>query len=110
MLNLERLRILHAIATYGSVSAAADVLHVTTSAVSQQMTKLERETGQQLLAKNGRGVRLTDAGKLLSGHAGRILSLVELAHSDLEAHRGRRWGSCAWALFRPPCAACSRRH
>jgi DNA-binding transcriptional LysR family regulator len=99
MLNLERLRILHAIATYGSVSAAADVLHVTTSAVSQQMGKLERETGQQLLAKNGRGVRLTDAGRLLSGHAGRILSQMELAHSDLEAHRGAPVGELRTGAF-----------
>ncbi|WP_406262674.1 LysR family transcriptional regulator [Actinacidiphila glaucinigra] len=99
MLNLGRLRILHAISTYGSVSAAADVLHVTTSAVSQQMGKLERETGQILLAKNGRGVRLTDAGRLLSGHADRILSLVELAHSDLEAHRGAAVGELRMAAF-----------
>ncbi|MFF3561293.1 LysR family transcriptional regulator [Streptomyces sp. NPDC002574] len=99
MLNLERLRILHAISAYGSVSAAADVLHVTTSAVSQQMTKLERETGQALLVKNGRGVRLTDAGRLLSGHADRILSLVELAHSDLEAHRGAPVGELRMGAF-----------
>ncbi|WP_269857152.1 LysR family transcriptional regulator [Streptomyces sp. RPT161] len=99
MLSLERLRILHAIDAYGSVSAAADVLHVTTSAISQQMGKLERETGQQLLAKNGRGVRLTDAGRLLSGHADRILSMVELAHSDLEAHRGAPVGTLAIGAF-----------
>lgn len=99
MLSLERLRILHAIDTYGSVSAAADVLSVTTSAVSQQMAKLERETGQALLAKSGRGVRLTDAGRLLSGHAERILSLVELAHSDLEAHRGAAVGDLVAGAF-----------
>ncbi|NUS13327.1 MAG: LysR family transcriptional regulator, partial [Streptomyces sp.] len=99
MLSLERLRILHAIDTYGSVSAAADVLSVTTSAVSQQMAKLERETGQTLLTRNGRGVRLTDAGRLLSGHAERILSLVELAHSDLEAHRGAAVGDLAAGAF-----------
>ena len=74
MLNLDRLRTLSAIARHGSVGAAADGLHVTTSAVSQQIAKLERETGQQLLAKNGRGVRLTDAGRLLADHAARILS------------------------------------
>ncbi len=99
MLSLDRLRILHAIDTYGSVSAAADVLRVTTSAISQQMGKLERETGQQLLAKNGRGVRLTDAGRLLSGHAERILSMVEVAHSDLEAHRGDAVGALAIGAF-----------
>ncbi|SHM17627.1 LysR family transcriptional regulator [Actinacidiphila paucisporea] len=99
MLSLERLRILHAIDTYGSVSAAADVLGVTTSAVSQQMAKLERETGQSLLAKSGRGVRLTDAGRLLSGHAERILSLVETAHADLEAHRGAALGDLIAGAF-----------
>ncbi|WNI19362.1 LysR family transcriptional regulator [Actinacidiphila sp. ITFR-21] len=99
MLSLERLRILHAIDTYGSVSAAADVLGVTTSAVSQQMAKLERETAQTLIAKNGRGVRLTDAGRLLSGHADRILSLVEVAHADLEAHRGAAVGELRIAGF-----------
>ncbi len=55
MLNLERLRTLDALARHGSVSGAAGGLHVTTSAVSQQMAKLEREVGQQLLARNGRG-------------------------------------------------------
>ncbi|AWK09348.1 LysR family transcriptional regulator [Streptomyces spongiicola] len=99
MLNLERLRTLDALARHGSVSAAADGLHVTTSAVSQQMSKLEREVGQQLLARNGRGVRLTDAGRLLADHAARILSQVELAQSDIEAQRGRAVGEVRLGAF-----------
>ncbi|MFF4564702.1 LysR family transcriptional regulator [Streptomyces sp. NPDC001435] len=99
MLNLERLRTLDALARHGSVSGAAEALHVTTSAVSQQMGKLEREVGQRLLAKNGRGVRLTDAGRLLSEHAARILSQVELAQSDLEAHRGQVVGELRLSAF-----------
>ena len=99
MLNLERLRTLDALARHGSVSGAAEGLHVTTSAVSQQMAKLEREVGQQLLAKNGRGVRLTDAGRLLAEHATRILSQVELARSDLEAHRGQVVGELRLSAF-----------
>ncbi|MFE0513930.1 LysR family transcriptional regulator [Streptomyces sp. NPDC058964] len=99
MLNLERLRTLDALARHGSVSRAAEALHVTTSAVSQQMGKLEREVGQQLLAKNGRGVRLTDAGRLLSEHAARILSQAELAQSDLEAHRGQVVGELRLSAF-----------
>ncbi|MEU6279138.1 LysR family transcriptional regulator [Streptomyces sp. NPDC047028] len=99
MLNLERLRTLDALARHGSVSAAAEALHVTTSAVSQQLGKLEREVAQQLLAKNGRGVRLTDAGRLLSEHAARILSQVELAQSDLEAHRGQVVGELRLSAF-----------
>lgn len=99
MLNLDRLRILYAVARHGSVSGAAEGLHVTTSAVSQQMAKLERETGQQLLARNGRGVRLTDAGRLLAEHARRIISQLELAEADLEAHRGRAVGELLLAAF-----------
>lgn len=107
MLNLERLRVLDALARHGSVSGAAEGLHVTTSAVSQQMAKLEREAGQQLLAKQGRGVRLTDAGRLLAEHAARILSQVELAQSDLEAQRGQVVGSCGCPRSRRPPADCS---
>ncbi|MFC5803067.1 LysR substrate-binding domain-containing protein [Streptomyces formicae] len=99
MLNLERLRTLDALARHGSVSGAADGLHVTTSAVSQQMAKLEREIGQQLLAKNGRGVRLTDAGRLLADHAARILSQVELAQADIEAQRGQAVGEVRIGAF-----------
>src|SRR3954451_19822191 len=99
MLDLERLRALNAVATYGTVSGAADALHVTTSAVSQQVAKLERETGQKLLERNGRGVRLTDAAELLVRHAGRILALVEVAQSDLEAHRGTVVGELSVAAF-----------
>ncbi|GHB12907.1 LysR family transcriptional regulator [Streptomyces chryseus] len=99
MLNLERLRTLDALARHGSVSGAADGLHVTTSAVSQQLAKLEREVGQPLLAKNGRGVRLTDAGRLLADHAARILSQVELAQSDIEAQRGRVVGDLTVVAF-----------
>jgi DNA-binding transcriptional LysR family regulator len=99
MLDLDRLRALSAVATYGSVSAAADVLHVTTSAVSQQVAKLERETGQKLLERNGRGVRLTDAATLLAAHAERILAMVEEAESDLEAQRGEVVGELAVAAF-----------
>ncbi|MDH6545802.1 LysR family transcriptional regulator [Streptomyces lavendulae] len=99
MLNLERLRTLDALARHGSVSGAADGLHVTTSAVSQQMAKLEREVGQPLLARNGRGVRLTDAGRLLADHAARIISQVELAQADVEAQRGRAVGQLRIGAF-----------
>lgn len=99
MLNLERMRALSAVEAYGSVSAAADVLHVSTSAVSQQLAKLEREVGQRLLEANGRGVRLTDAAHLLVGHGRRILSLVEEAEADLEAHRDQVVGHLRLASF-----------
>ncbi|MFD7438492.1 LysR family transcriptional regulator [Streptomyces sp. NPDC059861] len=99
MLSLDRLRTLDALARHGSVSGAAEGLHITTSAVSQQLAKLEREVGQQLLAKHGRGVRLTDAGRLLAQHASRILSQVALAQSDLEAQRGQVAGELRLSAF-----------
>ncbi len=99
MLDLDRLRALHAVATHGSVRAAADVLHVTTSAVSQQIGKLERETGQVMLERHGRGVRLTDAAQVLVRHADRILSMVEKAASDLEEFRGAAVGELSIAAF-----------
>jgi DNA-binding transcriptional LysR family regulator len=99
MLSLDRLRALHAIHAHGSVRAAAEALHVTASAISQQIAKLERETGQQLLTRHGRGVRLTDAARLLAQHAERILAQVELAHADLEAHRGQAVGDLVLGAF-----------
>lgn len=98
-MDFGRLRALHAVATYGSVQEAASALHVTTSAVSQQLAKLEREVGQRLVERNGRGVRLTDAALLLAGHAGRILNQVEEARSDLEAARGAVRGHVTVAAF-----------
>jgi len=99
MLSLERLRALHAVASYGSVSAAAEVLEVTTSAISQQIAKLERELGQPLIERNGRGVRLTDAADLLVEHAQKILSLVAGAEAELEANREAVVGQLSLTAF-----------
>lgn len=99
MLSLERLRVLYAIATHGSVTGAASALHVTTSAVSQQMAKLERETGQRLLERSGRRVRLTGAAELLAAHAGEMLALAERAEADLEAYGDAVAGQVTVAAF-----------
>lgn len=99
MLNVERLRALHAVAAHGSILAAADTLHVTTSAVSQQLAKLEREVGRPLLEKQGRGVRLTDSGRLLVAHAERVLCLLEKAEADLDAERDTVSGQITIAAF-----------
>jgi len=88
VLNLERLRVLRAVARHGSVTAAAAELHVTTSAVSQQLAKLERESGTTLVERSGRGIRLTDAAHLLAGHASALLSMAEMAQADLNARAG----------------------
>ncbi|UJW32796.1 LysR family transcriptional regulator [Saccharothrix sp. AJ9571] len=99
MLNLERLRVLRAVSTTGSVSGAAAQLHVTTSAVSQQLARLEREVGQPLLERNGRGIRLTDAAALLAAHADRLLAQVERVEADLARHRGAVAGALSMAAF-----------
>jgi DNA-binding transcriptional LysR family regulator len=87
-LNLERLRVLQAVARHGSVTGAAAELHVTTSAVSQQLARLERESGTTLVERNGRGIRLTDSALVLAGHAQAILSLAEQAQADVAAQAG----------------------
>lgn len=99
MLDLNRLKALHAVHVYGSVGAAAEALMVTPSAVSQQIAKLERETGARLMERNGRGVRLTDAAGLLAEHAERILALVETAEADFEALRGAVVGRLHMGAF-----------
>jgi DNA-binding transcriptional LysR family regulator len=99
MLNVERLRVLHALASAGSVRGAAESLHVTTSAVSQQLARLEREVGQCLLERHGRGVRLTDAGTLLAEHAGALLVQLNLIEADLARHRGAVAGELTVAAF-----------
>src|SRR5690348_7804732 len=99
MLNLERLRVLHAVAATGSLAGASRALQVTTSAVSQQMARLEREAGQPLVERQGRGVRLTEAGALLADRAGEVLALVERAESDLAEHRGAVSGALTVAAF-----------
>ncbi|MCW2880143.1 MAG: transcriptional regulator, LysR family [Sphaerisporangium sp.] len=99
MLDLHRLKALHAVAVYGSVGAAAEALMVTPSAISQQLAKLERETGSTLIERSGRGVKLTDAAGLLAEHAERILALVEMAEADFEALRGTVVGRLSIAAF-----------
>jgi DNA-binding transcriptional LysR family regulator len=99
MLNVERLRALHTVAAQGSILAAADALRVTTSAVSQQLAKLEREVGHPLLEKQGRGVRLTDAGRRLAAHAEQVLSMLERAEAELEASRDVIGGPLSIAAF-----------
>lgn len=99
MLNLERLRALHAVADRGSVHAAARALHVTSSAISQQLAKLEEEVGQPLLERNGRGVRLTEAALLLADHTARALSVLTAAEAELDEQRTSVAGSLVVAAF-----------
>jgi DNA-binding transcriptional LysR family regulator len=99
MMDLERLRVLHAVRLAGSVVGAAQALHVTTSAVSQQMARLEREAGQRLSERHGRGIRLTEAGELLAGEAAGLLAHAEQVEARLAGHRGVVAGRLSIAAF-----------
>ncbi|WP_336047357.1 LysR family transcriptional regulator [Streptomyces sp. CA2R101] len=99
MLNLDRLRTLRALAQYGSVSAAADVLYVSASAVSQQIHKLEQECGHRIVVRNGRGVELTPVARLLVDRAERILELVDRTEAELQAHRADVVGTLTLGAF-----------
>jgi DNA-binding transcriptional LysR family regulator len=99
MFDLVRLRVLHTVAGHGTLAAAADALHLTPSAVSQQMAKLEREAGCRLVERHGRGLRLTEEGLALAGHASRILAAVEEAEADLDERRGQVLGTLSVGAF-----------
>jgi DNA-binding transcriptional LysR family regulator len=85
MVDLRRLRALRAVADHGTLAAAADALHLTPSAVSQQLAALERETGHALLEPSGRSVRLTPAAHVLLGHADALFAQLEKLEGDLAA-------------------------
>ncbi len=82
MLDVRRLRILREVALHGTIRAAAESLSFTPSAVSQQLTALEREVGVELLERRGRSVRLSAAGRVLVERAEPILA--ELADAEAE--------------------------
>lgn len=67
----------------GSITRAADILHIAQPALSQQMTALESHFGQQLLIRSKQGVEPTDAGKALYRHAQVILRQVESAQAEV---------------------------
>ncbi len=99
MIDVRRLNVLKAVVETGSVAAAAELLSYTPSAVSQQMSTLERETGVRLLERVGRGVRPTEVALLLCEHTSRVLAAVQDAEDALAAWRSGRTGRLRLAAF-----------
>lgn len=99
MIDLGRLRVLVAVAREGSVTAAAEALHYAQPSVSHHLAKLEAEVGVPLLQRMGRGIRLTDAGRLLVDRAELILAQVESACAELDQLAGLRTGRLRLASF-----------
>jgi DNA-binding transcriptional LysR family regulator len=88
MLDVTRLRVIDAVARHGSVTAAARELHYSQPSVTHHLARLEAETGAQLLQRSGRGIRLTEAGRLLADRAAEIIGRIDAADAELSAHVG----------------------
>ena len=104
MLDLRRLQILAALEAEGTMRAAAARLHMSTSAISQQMTLLEREVSLPLLERVGRRVRLNEAGKALVAHYREISAAVEAAETSLSLYHTDVRGTVAISTFPSFCS------
>src|ERR1700704_3969575 len=99
MLDVNRLRVIDAVARHGSVTAAAKELHYSQPSVTHHLARLEAETGAQLLQRVGRGIRLTPAGLLLADRAAEIIGRIDAAGAELSAPVGLTAGRVRLAAF-----------
>src|SRR3954471_17152015 len=98
-LDVRRLRVLRELAARGTVAATAEALSFTPSAVSQQLSALEREAGVVLLEREGRRLLLTDAGRTLVTHGDAVLAQLERAEAELHAGTQEISGTLRIAAF-----------
>jgi len=105
MLEVRRLRLLRELADRGTIAATAEACALTPSAVSQQLTLLEREVRTPLLVREGRRLVLTEAARLLVGHTERILAELEEASAALAMLTGTVRGTVRLAAFPTAAAA-----
>lgn len=103
MLSWDRLRVFASVARHGSVRAASEELYISGPAVSQQLRRLEREAGRKLVEPEGRGIRLTHAGRVLAESVREMSGAAlraegNLAEADLLVAGQLRIGSVASAL------------
>jgi DNA-binding transcriptional LysR family regulator len=99
MLDVTRLRVLVAVARHGSVTAAARALNYAQPSVSHHLARLEAETGTKLVQRAGRGIRLTDAGRLLAERAAEVIGRLDAAENELAVYTGLRAGRLRLAAF-----------
>ena len=99
MLDVTRLRVLVAVARHGSVTAAAHALNYAQPSVSHHLARLEAETGTKLIQRAGRGIRLTDAGRLLAERATEVIGRLDAAENELAVFAGLRAGRLRLAAF-----------
>ena len=99
MLDVRRIRVLQEVVARGSFSAAAESLHLSQSAVSQQIAVLEREVGVPLLQRTSDGPKLTAAGDALMEHGDAVLCRLEEAERELAQIAGLEGGRLRLASF-----------
>ena len=88
-----------AVARHGSVTAAAHALNYAQPSVSHHLARLEAETGTKLIQRAGRGIRLTDAGRLLADRATEVIGRLDAAENELAVFAGLRAGRLRLAAF-----------
>jgi DNA-binding transcriptional LysR family regulator len=99
MVTLVQLRIIDAVRRHGSVTAAATELHYTQPSLSHHLSRLEAQTGARLLQRVGRGIRLTEAGRMLADRAAEIIGRVDSATAELSTLVGLNAGRVRLAGF-----------
>jgi DNA-binding transcriptional LysR family regulator len=99
MMDVRRLRLLLELTRRGTITAVADALAYTPSAVSQQLAALEREAGVPLLERTGRKVALTPAGTVLARYAESVVAVLEEASAALAATRDSLTGPLRIGAF-----------
>ncbi|GAA3567367.1 LysR family transcriptional regulator [Nonomuraea rosea] len=92
-LPVPALRLLHELRLRGTLTAAAEALHLSRSAASHQLAALQRGVGVPLTEKVGRGLRLTEAGQVLALRAERVLAEIEAAGAAVERLSGTLSGT-----------------
>lgn len=99
MLNLVRLNLLHRLSVLGTISAVADGVHLTRTAVSKQLTVLQDELQTILIERSGRGIRLTPAGRALATRAAELFEMVERIEAEVAAAKLEVRGDIRVASF-----------
>jgi len=98
-LDLQTVRVVRQIAEHGSLTAAAEALGYSQPAVSQQLRRFEERTGIALVERVGRGIRLTQSGRVLARHANAVAIALEAAAGELAEIRGLRAGRVRLVAF-----------
>src|SRR3954447_3417533 len=98
-MTLQQLRYVLAAARHGSFSAAAESLYMAQPSLSEQVRRLEAELGVALFARVGRGLRLTEAGRMLLPHAQRVVADAQEAAESVREVRDMTGGTVTFGTF-----------